>query len=167
MGEALHGNGKSPGRLTRLEAGLVGAISAPFWAAAVKLGWDALNLPAKSGRIAWVQLWEASVFSLGLAVGLVGAALALGAVRRRCRSLGLSLVLMGTACIAFAFVMGACLEGQAIGAQAHVLPFAIPALLLFVALAALLDSLRTVEKTIGDTQEPEPISEQQLPLSRP
>jgi len=152
---------------TRVEIALMLLLSAPFWAAAAKLGWDALHLPEQSGRIAWIQLWEASVFSLGLAVGLAGSALALGTIRQRYRGLGLSLVLLGTAAVTFAFVRASYLEERAMCAHEHVLPFVIPAFLLALSLATLLESLRTIEKPAVETEEPEPTSGRQLPLSLP
>lgn len=165
MQEATKKTKKPSGRLTRFELGLIAAISIPFWAAAARFGWEAVHLPAKSGKIAWIRMWEASVFSLGLAVGLLGAAMALRAARRRYRLMGLSLVILAAGCIAFAFVMASYFEDWAIGAQTQELPFVIPALLLLFSLATLLDALKTAEKPAD--QPPEPTSEPQLPLSRP
>lgn len=131
--------------------------AAPFWAGAIALALRAVTLPEKAGNLARVQVWEGTVFALGLAVGLTGAAIALSAISRRARGLGTSLVLLGTASIALSFAMGRSVEDPNAA-----WPFMLPPLLAFLALMVLLDFLRPVELQSDEVSE-----EQRQPLSRP
>lgn len=145
--------------------GIPWLMSLPFWAGAAVAARDAMYLPDTRGSLAKAQLWQAAVFSFGLALGLTAVAAALGSSNRRRRKCGVAGVVFAISCVVLALVMGWSIE-QSNTDPYLILPFLVPSILAFSSLMLLLDSVR-IQDDPSETSAHEITEEQPQPLSRP
>lgn len=145
----------------------LGAISVPFWVGAVMLAWKALE--ASGPALAKAHLCQATVFTLGLALGLASCGLALSSASERTRNLGIAGTLLGSSFIILSIVMAWTVKRATTGQPISPLPFTLPSLLVFAALMSTSKTLKFSEKSEDDGEfeqcaanEPQP-----LPLSPP
>ena len=131
-----------------------------------RLGWDAIHLDPRAGNLARVEMWQAAIFALGIAIGIIGSAVALACSSRRAKALGASIALLGLSCVVMGFVMARYLRDVTLSHGASQLRLVLPSMLIVLSLAWFVSALRDEKKPPEPVQEAELTEEQPQPLSR-
>lgn len=139
---------------------LVGAavvIAVVLWAGAASLAWKAAAAEDLASNLLKARYWPSAMFAFALGVGLIGSAAALCTKSESDRSMWTGVVLLGFAGLSMSLIM-VWYANRSAGAQpVTLLPFVLPAALVFAGLMKLVAAVRFAD----DPGSPDEINQQQ------